>query len=102
VSGYRVLRLRAVLPILALVACSPLRGCVESQFSLAPDSRLAQWFAAPVVKDFVDVVEHDHVPAVFRMSDDQGFLREAGESIDKASCEFSYPADLAADTRLWV
>ena len=48
-------RLRVVLPLLALAACSPLRGCVESQFSLAPDSRLPQWFAAPVVKDRSDV-----------------------------------------------
>jgi hypothetical protein len=48
-------RLRVVLPLLALAACSPLRGCVESQFSLAPDSRLPQWFAVPVVKDRSDV-----------------------------------------------
>ena len=29
-----------------LVACSPTRGCVESQFDLAPDSRLPKWFSA--------------------------------------------------------
>jgi hypothetical protein len=32
---------------LLLVACSPLRGCVESQFRLAPDSRLPAWFSLP-------------------------------------------------------
>lgn len=144
--------LRAALPVIALAACSPLRGCVESQFSLAPDSRVPQWFAAPLVKDrskvnvtltywtngdaefelknqwgtilrdvtgpscwhprtrykhypdgtqsppggpefvivkvrdSVDVVEHDHVPAVFRMSDDPEIVREASESIARGEC----------------
>jgi len=29
---------------LILAACSPIRGCVESNFELAPDSRLPAWF----------------------------------------------------------
>jgi hypothetical protein len=32
---------------LMLTACSPIRGCVESQFTLAPDSRLPKWIAIP-------------------------------------------------------
>ena len=38
------------------------------------------------VTDVVDVVEHNHVPAVFRMSDDPRILREAGESIARGEC----------------
>jgi hypothetical protein len=30
---------------LLIVACSPIRGCVESEFNLAPDSRLPKWFS---------------------------------------------------------
>lgn len=26
------------------MSCSPIRGCVESQFTLEPDSRLPKWF----------------------------------------------------------
>ena len=32
---------------LLLAACSPIRGCVESQFTLEPDSRLPKWFSVP-------------------------------------------------------
>lgn len=32
---------------LLLAACSPIRGCMESQFTLAPDSRLPKWFSLP-------------------------------------------------------
>ena len=32
---------------LLFTACSPIRGCVESQFTLAPDSRLPSWFSTP-------------------------------------------------------
>jgi hypothetical protein len=32
---------------LLLAACSPIRGCVESQFTLAPDSRLPKWASIP-------------------------------------------------------
>ena len=46
-----MLRLRYFLPMLALAACSPLRGCAESYFELATDSRLPVWFAAPVATD---------------------------------------------------
>jgi hypothetical protein len=36
-----------VLLMLLLVGCSPLRGCVESEFEMEPDSRLPRWFPSP-------------------------------------------------------
>jgi hypothetical protein len=33
--------------ILLLASCNPIRGCVESQFTLAQDSRLPKWFSVP-------------------------------------------------------
>jgi hypothetical protein len=39
-------RLR-LLVLLLVAACSPLRGCVESNFTLAQDSRLPAWFTLP-------------------------------------------------------
>jgi hypothetical protein len=35
-----------VLSFLLLASCSPMRGCAESEFALAPESRLPRWFAA--------------------------------------------------------
>ncbi len=32
---------------LLLASCSPIRGCLESQFTLAPESRLPKWFSLP-------------------------------------------------------
>ena len=32
---------------LLLASCSPIRGCVESQFTLEQDSRLPKWFSVP-------------------------------------------------------
>lgn len=42
---------------LLLVSCSPIRGCVESEFKLAPESRLPKWFSLPAgyTKDDVTV-----------------------------------------------
>ncbi|PYR95626.1 MAG: hypothetical protein DMF84_00200 [Acidobacteria bacterium] len=40
--------LRAALGLVVLLAaCHPVRGCAESQFDLAPESRLPKWFAVP-------------------------------------------------------
>jgi hypothetical protein len=36
-----------LLPLLLIAACSPLRGCVESRFEMAPDSRIPHWFSLP-------------------------------------------------------
>ena len=36
-----------LLVVLMLVACSPLRGCVESNFSLDNNARLPIWFTLP-------------------------------------------------------
>ena len=33
-------------PLLFAAACSPTRGCIESNFDLAPESRLPKWFAS--------------------------------------------------------
>jgi hypothetical protein len=143
---------RALWLSLIVVACSPVRGCVESNFTLAPDSRLPQWYSlsatakrsdvalelyywtsgtavfepsgnwgAPARKligqscwhprtrytknadgtytapggpeyvivkidGTVDVVEHNHVPGVFRMTDDQSIILEARQSIARGEC----------------
>jgi hypothetical protein len=47
-----------VLMTLLGAACHPLRGCAESEFSLAPESRLPRWFSLPpgVSRSDVDVV----------------------------------------------
>jgi len=38
-------RLKAVVVVLVFVgACSPTRGCIESDFDLAPESRIPRWF----------------------------------------------------------
>jgi hypothetical protein len=36
-----------VMLILLVVSCQPLRGCVESEFTLSPESRLPKWFTLP-------------------------------------------------------
>ena len=41
----RILMRRIILLVCLIAGCSPIRGCVESQFKLAPDSRLPSWFA---------------------------------------------------------
>ena len=33
--------------VVLLAACHPARGCAESQFELAPESRLPKWFVLP-------------------------------------------------------
>ena len=38
---------RVVLVICLLASCSPTRGCIESQFKLAPESRLPTWLRIP-------------------------------------------------------
>jgi len=66
--------------LLLLVSCSPTRGCVESNFTLTPDSRLPKWFSLPsgYSRDMVTVelsyysspfpVEH----TVFELVDQKG------------------------------
>jgi hypothetical protein len=39
------------------------------------------------IRGVVDVVEHDHVPAVFRMTDNDTVIREAKESIARGECK---------------
>jgi len=47
-AGRPARTLRIVLGCLVLfAACNPIRGCAESQFELAPDSRLPTWFTLP-------------------------------------------------------
>jgi len=36
-----------VMLIFLVVSCQPLRGCVESEFTLSPESRLPKWFTLP-------------------------------------------------------
>jgi hypothetical protein len=44
----------AILTLL-LLSCSPIRGCVEAEFQLAPESRLPKWFALPAGYSRADV-----------------------------------------------
>ena len=47
---------RVALGLLVLTAaCHPVRGCAESQFELAPESRLPKWFALPAGFERADV-----------------------------------------------
>ena len=41
---------------LAVAACSPVRGCVESNFTLAGDSRLPKWYSPSVTARRSEVV----------------------------------------------
>lgn len=41
--------------LLLALACSPTRGCVESNFELAPESRLPVWITIPPGKQRADV-----------------------------------------------
>jgi len=41
--------------LILIAACHPVRGCAESQFELAPESRLPKWFALPAGLQRADV-----------------------------------------------
>jgi hypothetical protein len=58
--------LRPILVLLLCAACNPVRGCPESTFSLAADSRLPRWFALPsgYVRQDVTVRLTYYVPPV--------------------------------------
>jgi hypothetical protein len=44
----RVTKVKSVALVLLLFSgCSPIRGCEESSFDLAPDSRIPKWFSLP-------------------------------------------------------
>ena len=81
-------RLRwAMLLTLALAACSPTRGCIESSFTLAPESRLPKWFASTGVPRSDAIVTMDYwigpsgATATFVLRDSRGraFARVVGE-----------------------
>jgi len=60
-------RLRPILLIALLgAACNPIRGCPESHFRLASDSRLPRWFSLPsgYARNEVDVRLTYYVPPV--------------------------------------
>ena len=46
---------RLVVFVLIFGSCSSIRGCLESQFTLAPESRLPKWFSLPVGFSRADV-----------------------------------------------
>lgn len=83
-SGVGSTRKRAVrmVALLCLVAaCSPVRGCVESDFELAPESRLPNWvqLAAGVRREDVSLDLYYYAPP-FRAVDDTVFvLRVKGQ-----------------------
>jgi hypothetical protein len=54
---YDVVRSKELLLLaLLLASCSPIRGCVESQFTLGQDSRLPKWFRVPPGYTRADVI----------------------------------------------
>jgi hypothetical protein len=44
-----------ILLAILCAACNPARGCAESRFDLAPESRLPKWFTLPPRHDRADV-----------------------------------------------
>lgn len=55
-AGRRARLLRGALGLLVLLAaCHPVRGCAESEFDLAPESRLPKWFTLPTGVQRTDV-----------------------------------------------
>lgn len=63
--------------VLLLVSCSPIRGCMESSFTLTPESRLPNWFSPPAgyTRDALTVKSYYYTPlfpvdnAVFELID---------------------------------
>jgi hypothetical protein len=147
-------RCKSLLLILLLAGCSPIRGCVESNFTLEPNSRPPIWFAEARGKDrevsveltywtngdavfelkgrfgntirkmsadscwhpetrytqnpdrsftppdgpeyvivkaegIVDVVEHQGLPGLFRMTDNASIIQRANESVARGECRGS-------------
>ena len=54
-ARYNTTRAALGLIICVLAACSPIRGCVESNFELAPESRLPKWVQVPASAKRADV-----------------------------------------------
>jgi hypothetical protein len=44
-----------LLATVVIVSCNPMRGCPESKFILAPESRLPKWFSVPAWKSRSDL-----------------------------------------------
>ena len=69
-----------LIAILFITACSPIRGCVESQFTLVSESRLPRWLSLPdgYLREDVTVKLTYYVPllpvddAVFELVDRNG------------------------------
>jgi hypothetical protein len=68
-------RQSSLLLVLVLLSCSPTRGCVESDFELAPESRLPVWLHLPpgTPREDVAVFLYDYVPP-FSTIDDTVFI----------------------------
>lgn len=64
-----------VVGLLLVIACSPTRGCVESNFELASESRLPGWLELPaeVARKDVAIELYSYVPPL-RSTDDQVFV----------------------------
>ncbi len=52
--------------LVLFAACHPVRGCAESQFDLAPGSRLPRWFTLPacVQRKDVEVALSYYIPLI--------------------------------------
>jgi len=67
-----------------MAACSPLRGCAEASFLLAPESRLPKWLMLPAEKSrsdvkimltyYVPLIESRPRSATFRVLDAEGHV----------------------------
>ncbi len=76
--------------VLLLVSCSPIRGCMESSFTLTPESRLPKWFPLPTgyTRDAVTVKSYYYSSpfpvdnAVFELTDqnDKLLMKATGKT----------------------
>jgi hypothetical protein len=72
---------------LLLASCSPIRGCVESQFTLAPESRLPKWFSLPqgVSRNDVTVTLKYYAPPVPVDDAELDFMKKDGQKLSEAT-----------------
>lgn len=70
-----------------LASCSPIRGCVESQFTLSPESRLPKWFSLPsgIARDDVTVTLKYYAPLVPVDDAVLDLTRENGEILSEVT-----------------
>jgi hypothetical protein len=78
---------KIILVVLLFASCSPIRGCVESQFTLSPESRLPKWFSLPsgIARDDVTVTLKYYAPPVPVDDTVLDLTRENGEILSEVT-----------------